>query len=42
MMQFFKELTSFGGPILLTDLFVPIMLKYQDLKQDFFRLVVKQ
>ena len=42
MMRSFKELTIFGGPILLTDLLVPIMLGYQDLTRDFFRMVVKQ
>ena len=33
----------FGGEgILLTDLLVPIMPKFQDLTRDFFRMVVKQ
>ena len=41
MVQFFKELTFLGGPILLTGSLVPIMLNYQDLTRDFFRTVVR-
>ena len=38
----FIELTTFWGLTLLTDLLLPIMLKYQNLARDFFRMVVKQ
>ena len=37
MMLCFKELTSLGGPIQLTDLLVPIKPKYQDLTRYFFQ-----
>ena len=33
----FKELTYFGGPTPLTDLLVPITLRYQDLTLRFFQ-----
>ena len=38
----FKRIDHFWGPILLTDLLVPIMLKYQDLPRNFFRMAMKQ
>ena len=36
----FKELTFFEGPMLLKNFLVSIMVRYQDLTRDFFRMVV--